>query len=368
MFSKRAKLILVASAGCSLLLARPPGCFALPVDMGLAGSQYWTVLQTGGGTITLAQPVATTSKKKKKKTSTAVTTASRVAIMGNVGLAQGGAIVDSGNQFQGDLYLSDNASAQFSGTYANNSPVTGMVRMSNGSTILPSTGYSFNNTASALQPMMDRVRLDAIAASAAASSLSPTSTLSSISLGSSKKSKGGASLTLNPGIYNLTDLLLTRATLTLSGTGSFVFNISSSFALKSAQVLLANGATASDVLFNYTGTSDVTLSNAGKKTSGSVLSGIILAMNANINLAQGLVVGEIITGGNISMGAGSLIQSALPNIAPPFGTELTPTVPEHTSTIFLTFIALGLLVGSRFLRACSLSLAALSRPRRAVSG
>jgi len=171
--------------------------------------------------------------------------------------------------------------------------------------------------------------------------LSPTSSLSQISL-----SKKHNSLTLAPGVYNLTNFQLSRATLTLSGSGSFVFNISSSFALKSAQVLLAGGATASDVLFNYTGTSDVTFT--GKK-SPSVLNGIILALNANVNLAQGLVVGEIISGQNIAIGAGSMIQAGLANIAPSFGAPPNSvpqpnSVPDRTSTIFLTFIAFGFLV------------------------
>ena len=324
---------------------------ALPINMGTAGSQYWTVLQTGGGSVALTPPTATKTKTKKKKTATVISPISRVAIRGNVGVGESGQILDSSGQFQGDVYLGDNTSAQFSGTYTNNSPVNGTVRMGNGSTLSPTTGYSFNNTFAPLQTTLSQVRLDALAASAAASALSPTSTLSSISLAPSKKSKV-ASLTLTAGVYDLTSLQLSRATLTLSGSGSFVFNISSSFALQSAQVLLANGASASNVLFNYTGTSDVSITagSAGKKKSAgsSVLNGIILAMNANVNLAQGLVVGEIISGRNIFIGGGSQIQGALPNIALPFMSDVpTQPVPEQTSTIVLSFLALCLLVACR---------------------
>src|SRR5256885_13781145 len=130
MLSKRAKLILVAGAGWCLLLARPSSCSALPVDMGIAGPSYWTALQTGGGTISVTAPTTKTKSGKKKKLTVRGTFTPHIAIMGNVGVAQGGQIQDNGAQFEGGLYLGDNASAQFSGSYSNNSPVSGMVHMS----------------------------------------------------------------------------------------------------------------------------------------------------------------------------------------------------------------------------------------------
>jgi len=170
-------------------------------------------------------------------------------------------------------------------------------------------------------------RFDAIAASAAAARLSPTSSLNQINLRRKH-------LTLDAGVYNLTNLQLNRSTLTLSGSGTFVFNISSAFALKSSRVLLAGGATEANVLFNYTGTSDVTLSG---RRRGSVLHGIILALNAKVNLAPGLVVGEIINGSDISLSSGTIIQSLAPSVV---------TVPEGASSTFLLgLIALGALGG-----------------------
>jgi choice-of-anchor A domain-containing protein len=168
-------------------------------------------------------------------------------------------------------------------------------------------------------------RLDAIDASAAAARLSPTSSLNQINL-------RRKSLTLDAGVYNLTNLRLNRSTLTLSGSGTFVFNISSAFALKSSRVLLAGGATEANVLFNYTGTSDITLSGRGRRR-GSVLHGIILALNAKVNLAPGLVVGEIINGSDMSLSSGTIIQSLAPG---------TINVPEGASSTFLlSLIALG---------------------------
>ena len=166
-------------------------------------------------------------------------------------------------------------------------------------------------------------QFDAIAASAAAARLSPTSSRNQINL-------RRKSLTLDAGVYNLTNLRLNRSTLTLSGSGTFVFNISSAFALKSSRVLLAGGATEANVLFNYTGTSDITLSG---RRGGSVLHGIILALNAKVNLAPGLVVGEIINGSDMSLSSGTIIQSLAPG---------TINVPEGASSTFLlSLIALG---------------------------
>jgi choice-of-anchor A domain-containing protein len=168
-------------------------------------------------------------------------------------------------------------------------------------------------------------RLDASAASAAAARLSPTSSRNQINL-------RRKSLTLDAGVYNLTNLRLNRSTLTLSGSGTFVFNISSAFALKSSRVLLAGGATEANVLFNYTGTSDITLSG---RRRGSVLHGIILALNAKVNLAPGLVVGEIISGSDMSLSSGTIIQTLAPSAV---------TVPEGASSTFLlSLIALGAL-------------------------
>ena len=306
MNSKTSKVILIAFTLFTFLAVRT-NCIALPVDLGTAGLGYWTVLEVGSGTVTQSQSGA---------------------VMGNVGVAQNGDISASGPQLNGDLYLGDTASAQFSGTYVNNRPVTGEVHLGTGATIA-SNSYSFTNVSDTPQRMLDQARLDAIGASAAAAGLSPTSTLSQINL----KRK---TLTLAPGTYNLTSFRLTRATLTLSGSGSFVFNISSAFALKSAQVLLAGGATEANVLFNYTGTSDVTLS--GKKGSTSVLHGIILALNAKVNLAAGLVVGEIISGNDIST-AGTITHDA--------GAAPAALVPEGTSTFALSLIALCSLAAFR---------------------
>src|SRR2546423_11573945 len=109
--SKRAKSILVASAGWFLLLARPSSCSALPVDMGMAGPSYWTALQTGGGIISGTAPTTKTKSGKKKKVS--ATFAPHIDIMGNVGGSQGRQNQDNGAQIERDVDLGDNASEPF---------------------------------------------------------------------------------------------------------------------------------------------------------------------------------------------------------------------------------------------------------------
>jgi hypothetical protein len=316
MNKNREGLSLIAVIAVLVFFAVPSDCTALPVDLGSAGPGHWTVLEIGPGTVT-SQSQSVSPKKHKRQ---GASSTAQGGVSGNVGIGQNGRLTTGGSQFNGDLYLGDNSSAQFSGTYMNNRPVSGKVHLGKGATV--SSSYLFTSISDGPQRMLDQARIDAAAASAAAGRLSPTSSLDQISL--KKKT-----LTLDAGVYNLTNLQLKRSTLTLSGSGSFVFNISSSFALKSAQVLLAAGATEANVLFNYTGTSDVSL---GGRRGGSVLHGILLALNSRVNLAPGLVVGEIISGGDISISAGAIIQNIAPRVV---------AVPEATSTFILSLIALS---------------------------
>jgi hypothetical protein len=216
--------------------------------------------------------------------------------------------------------------AQSAGTRrhrSSNRPVAGMVHLGEGATV-PST-YSLTGDSDEPQSLLDQVRLDPRAASAAARALSPTSGRHQINL-------NRKTLTLDAGVYNLRNLRLSRSTLTLTGSGSFVFNISSTFALKSARILLAGGATEANVLFNYTGTRNVTFT--GRRRGRSVLHGIILALNARVNLSPGLVVGEIINGNN---------APAVQNPPP-----AAVGVPEGTSsTVLLSLIGLAALVAFR---------------------
>ncbi len=211
----------------------------------------------------------------------------------------------------------------------------GTIHLGTGTTAGP-PNYSYDTASDNPQALLNQAHNDAIAASAVAISVPKTSTLASINL-------RRATLTLAPGVYDLSKFQLDHSTLTLSGSGYFIFNITGNFQFNSGKVLLSNGAMATNVLFNVTSTHDVQFSGGtgGTAPGGpdeSVLHGIILALNARIQLAPGLVVGEIISGNDISIVSGAMVQNPRP-----------PAVPDGASTLSLTFIALGALAAFRSL-------------------
>ena len=208
----------------------------------------------------------------------------------------------------------------------------GTIHLGTGTSAGP-PNYSYDTASDNPQALLNQAHADAIAASGVAISVPKTSTLASIDL-------RRATLTLAPGVYDLAKFRLDHSTLTLSGSGYFVFNITGNFQLNSGKVLLSNGAVATNVLFNVTSTRDVQFSG-GTAPGGpdeSVLHGIILALNARIQLAPGLVVGEIISGNDIAIVSGAMVQDSRPR-----------AVPDGTSTLVLTFIALGALAAFRSL-------------------
>ena len=286
---------------------------ALPVDLGTAGPNNWSVLEVGDGSVVeqvdLSNPQG--------------------GISGNVGIQKNGKIQGSGPAINGDLFLGDNASAQFSGTYTNNQPITGTVHLGSNATVSPNS-YSFTTVSDSPQTLLSQTRIDATNASAAAHALTPTSSLTQINL-------SNTTMTLAPGVYNLSNFQLDHSTLTLSGSGSFVFNISSIFTLNTGKVVLAGGATEQDVLFNYTGTSNVAFTGGG---NSSELHGIILALNAQIQLSPGLVVGEVISGKNISIVSGAIVEGVPGN----GGGQGGRPVPDGSSTLALLSLGLGALL------------------------
>jgi choice-of-anchor A domain-containing protein len=165
--------------------------------------------------------------------------------------------------------------------------------------------------------LLAQARTDALAAAAAAKLLSGSS-IADIT----------ANQALGPGVYFLAKIDLNSETLMLSGgpADSFVFNISDDFKLNSSDILLTGGVLPQNVLFNYFGTHDVLFSGGG---NASELHGIILAPDRKVTLSPGLVIGEIISGDDISIVSGARVQGL--------------TVPESTSTLLLSFISFGLL-------------------------
>jgi hypothetical protein len=184
--------------------------------------------------------------------------------------------MSGGSLIHGNLFLGNSATTNFSG----------------GSGV--ASGFStFNNQ----DTMLNAARADALAAASAAAALGGTPI---------------TGLTLTPGTYSLTNFSLAGSDkITLSGAGSYIFNISGGLSLSgTSQVVLAGGASAADVLYNITGTT------AAMTSGGSILRGVILAPNAAVTIDSGVgttphagLFGEVISGQNITIASGSGIQA-----------------------------------------------------------
>jgi hypothetical protein len=267
---------------------------ATPVDLGTAGSGDWAALEIGNGSVTVDSfDVGGTS-----------------AVWGNVGVAQNENLTMSGGSLiYGNLSLSSSATTTFSG----------------GSGV--AAGFS---TFLGQDTVLNAARTDALAAASAAAALGGTPTTV----------VGG--MVLAPGVYSLTSLSLGGSDkVTLSGAGQYIFNISGALNLQgTSQIVLANGATAGNVLYNITGT---TTAQTG---GGAILNGVILAPDASVVVDSGVgtaphagVDGEVISGQDITIQSGSGIQDV--TIPPP------SVVPDTGSTLGLLGFVAGLLVFAR---------------------
>lgn len=166
--------------------------------------------------------------------------------------------------------LSGNRSASISGTLYQDQAVTGSLGASNLPTISsnPATGIA-----------------NAIAFSAAAGALTATNTAITSITGSTK-----INLSAGQNVLNIDDFSLGSSdTLTISGAANslLIINDSGDFDISgsSVDIKLTGGITASDILFNITGTgSTVSIDGGSKKKQSDTLVGTILAPSRNIAL------------------------------------------------------------------------------------
>jgi hypothetical protein len=264
--------------------------------LGFAGPGYWAILSTGNpGTTDFALNGPGTT-------------------VGNVGVGPTGKLsLDSSN--------GNPATA-----------IRGNVYLATGSSITHPQQVQ-GNVVKGADALLSKAAADAKAAASTFAALSPTNSIKSID-----NSTGVINGTAGVNVLNITGLNLNQATLTLNGPkgGQFVINDSGAFVLNSGVINLAGGLTASDVVFNLTGTSpDVHSSGGG---NSSVLNGILLAEQRNIAFAPGLINGEAISGGaTIHFVSGAEVNQ-LP--APPAPTVPTAaTAPEPASVLL---VGLGL--------------------------
>ena len=212
----------------------------------------------------------------------------------------------------GSTSISMSGSSSIRGTVANTGVANaGNVNMS-GSTLINGTlslntagrlnksgtsavaGGVLQNTAT--DGVLDQAVADALAASQSAASL-PATITSPTSVIISNPSQN---ITITGGtgtnVLHITNIAISNGTLTLSAPhgGSFIMNVSGSFALSGAsRIVLAGGITPSNVLYNFVG------SGGGVAMSGgAAVTGILLAPQKGIALSNGIVTGEIIAGGS----------------------------------------------------------------------
>jgi hypothetical protein len=256
---------------------------AIPVDLGVAGSQNWAVLEIGNGNVGIANA------------------SNAGSITGNVGV-NGGNLSDSGVPIQGNLVTSSSA------------------------TVNPNVAANVSGTISQNSALLTSAATAAENASTNAAGLASSG--GGVGVSSIVYNNAGT-INLNPGVYNLTDLKLNGTTLDLTSGADYVFNISGQLSLNSSKILDVTGA---DVLSNITGTQGVQL--AGGLNNESVLDGIVLAPDAQISVTPGKIVGEIISGGNINVASGGGVQGIA-------------SVPDSGSCMFLLSIGIGCLIQAK---------------------
>ena len=168
--------------------------------------------------------------------------------------------------------------------------------------------------------------------SSTAAALTPTQTFTTIS--------GTQTITGNGGLNVIKVTSLSNPTLTISGGPNdiFVINVSGSFSTNRPMTLV--GVTASQILWNLTGTGTV-LQTSG----GNVLYGIFLATNGgDFQFSSLMLTGALInTGGNIQWVSNSRMLGFDPFIVP------QEEVPEPGISSLLLF-GTGFVAGAEVLR------------------
>jgi len=197
------------------------------------------------------------------------------------------------------------------------------------------TGDTFNNSApgvpqpqssASIDAMLAQAKSDAFSASSFASSLAATATFGTINNTTSITENAAGNY-----VFNITAISFSGGkalTLSAPAGSTYLLNISSGLTLSPGSILLAGGLTADNVLINYTGSSNISLSGGG---NASRIYSAILAPNAHVQITPGFIAGSII--------ADSIQMSSGANVVP---------VPEVApSSVIFGFLGLIVAVSSR---------------------
>jgi hypothetical protein len=233
----------------------------------------------------------------------------------------------------------------------NSGPLTGNVLVGNGITIAASGGGNGKITgsvdesgtvlnSSTWSQLQTPPSVNVVPSSVATQALSDAQTLSTTAAGLQQTSNTGyatgtggkITITGNGGLNVVDFSTLQNPLLTIVGNSSdfFVFNVSGS--LNTNEVMTLNGVTASQILWNFTGTSG----NVFQTSGGDLSYGTFLATNGgNFQFSNLNLTGQLInTAGDVQFVSGSSMsgQPATP-----------PSVPEPSSTALLASGSLALI-------------------------
>jgi choice-of-anchor A domain-containing protein len=226
-------------------------------DLGSAGPSNWQILAVNTGSSTANLNIAYSSQ-----------------VDGNVGVANGNVRVSSSSAIYGNLDVGT------SGTISNSGIVSGSINQNSATNTLLA-----NATTAAMKAFTDASGM--------------TATITSVTTINNPSSATTITGTSGINVIDLTNLDLSGSgdglTLSAPSNGYFVINISGAFSVgNQANIVVAGGLSAADVLYNVTGTSGTVQFNGA---SGNVdVQGIVLAPYQDININGAQVDGEVITG------------------------------------------------------------------------
>lgn len=134
-------------------------------------------------------------------------------------------------------------------------------------------------------------------------------------------------LVVGPGVYSFDSAVDLTGVLTLSGAGTYVFQIGSSLTTASASVVaLTNGARACDVYFIVSSAATI---GTDSNFAGNILAGTGITLNTGATVAGGLYAGSAVT-------LDSNTVSSCGGATPPSSSSTTVSATSASTTVSVT--------------------------------